>query len=206
MKVLSHLPLLLLFAKLEVEGVDTDGEVDGEENGEHQGNDGQGPDKTSGDGEVVTLESLVEDGDSPEAVAEANSAAEDVDKDGLPLLDPNKPNYVHEERDQAEGKKSSFPLDFCVPILRGLLKDVEDDGDPVHLPLGAVHQLPKVCNISSTADEVGDDTDVGDVGEDRVQSEGEDPRHQGDAAEKLLGVVELEAQLLISVRHLDTFN
>ena len=56
------------------------------------------------------------------------------------------------------------------------------------------------------ADEVGDDTDVGDVGEDRVQSEGEDPRHQGDAAEKLLGVVELEAQLLLSVRHLDTFN
>ena len=203
---MSHLPLLLLFAKLEVEGVDTDGEVEGEENGDHRGNDGQGPDKTSGDGEVVTLESFVEDGDSPEAVAEANSAAEDVDKDGLPLLDPNKPNYVHEERDQAEGKIPSFPLDLRVPILRGLLKDVEDDGDPVHLLLGAVHQLPKVGDISSEADEVGGDTNVDGAGEDGDQGEDEGPRLEGDATEKLLGVVELEAQLLLSVRHLDTFN
>ena len=200
---MSH--LLLLFAKLEVEGVDTDGEVEENRDDDHRGDDGQGPGKSGGDGEV-TLEGWVEDGDEPEGEGERNSDAEDVDKDGLPLLDPNKPNDGEEERDQAEGDNHTCPLDPVLPILGGLLKDVEADGDPVHLLLGAVHQLPKVCNISSAADEVGGDTDVDDVGQDADQSEDEGPRLQGDAAEKLLGVVELEAQLLLSLRHLDTFN
>ena len=45
-----------------------------------------------------------------------------------------------------------------------------------------------------------------DVNQDGDQGEDEGPGLQGDAAEKLLWVVELEAQLLPSYTHLDSFN
>ena len=180
-------------------------EVDGED--DHRGDDGQGPGKSGGDGEVVTVEGWVEDGeDQDQGKEDGDSDAEDVDKDGLPLLEPNKPDDGEDEREQAEGDCQTSPLDPVLPILGGVFEDVEAEGDLVHLLLGAVHQLPKVCDISSAADEVGGDTDVDDVSQDGDQSDDEGPRLEGDATEKLLGVVELEAQLLLSVRHLDTFN
>ena len=188
--------------------MDTDAEVDEDGVDDHTGDDGQGPGKSGGDGEVVTVEGWVEDGeDQDQGKEDGDSDAEDVDKDGLPLLEPNKPDDGEEKREQAEGdSQTSIPLDQELQILGSLLEDVEAEGELVHLLLGAVHQLPKVCDISSAADEVGGDTDGNDVGQDVDQSEGEGPRLEGDAAEKLLGVVELEAQLLLSVRHLDTFN
>ena len=57
---MSHLPLPLLFAKLEVEGVDTDGEVDEDRPDDHRAGDGQGPGKSGGDGEVVTKDSSLD--------------------------------------------------------------------------------------------------------------------------------------------------
>ena len=61
-------------------------------------------------------------------------------------------------------------------------------------------------NSKLSPDEVAGDANVDDVDQDGDQGEDEGPGLQGDAAEKLLWVVELEAQLLPSSTHLDSFN
>ena len=188
---------LLLFAKLQVEGVDTEGEVIEGEGGDHQ-DDGQGPGNSGGDSEVVTVQSNQEDVSNPDAKVEANPDEKEVDKDGLPLEDPNQPDEGGDERDQAEGDiLTPIQLYPVLPTLPGILQDVEAEDEPVH-PLGLVHhQLPKVCDIRSQADEVGGDANVDDAGQDGDHGKDEGPSLQGDA-EELLGVAELEAHLLLS--------
>ena len=93
---MSHLLLLLLFAELEVEGFDTDGEVEENHQGDAQG-DGQGPGKSGGDGEVVTKGSSPKDFANPEANVTPNRADKAEDKSGFPLQDPNKADDGQDE-------------------------------------------------------------------------------------------------------------
>ena len=44
-----------------------------------------------------------EDGGAPEAKVDQTPHVEALDKDGLPLVDANKPNDGQDEREQAEG-------------------------------------------------------------------------------------------------------
>ena len=194
--------------KLEEEGVDTDGEIEEDPIDDHQGGDGHGPGKSRGYGEVVTVDGWAEDGKDPEGFKDGGPQGEDVDKVGVPLENPNHPNDGEDEREQAEGNiHTSKHLHPLLPILGSLLPDVVAEVDPVHLLLGAIHkhQLPnlgpKVGDISSQTDEVGGDTDVDDVDDGDDQRNDEGPPLQGDAAEKLLGVVGSGV-----VRHLDNFN
>ena len=106
---MSHLLLLLLFAELEVEGFDTDWEVEENHQGDHQG-DGQGPSKSAGDGEVLTKDSSPKDFANPDANVSRNPADEADDKGGLLLQDPNKADDGQDEREQAEGNVQSIPL------------------------------------------------------------------------------------------------
>ena len=63
---LWHLLILLLFAKLDVERVGADGEVE-----EKLGGDGEGPGKSGGDGEVVAVDSQPKDVADPKANVDA---------------------------------------------------------------------------------------------------------------------------------------
>ena len=81
-KGFSHLLLLLLiFAKLEAEGVDTDEEVGEHPDEEDHVGDDQSPGKFGGDAEVVTLGNREQDLGNPEAHGGCNPGAEDFDKD-----------------------------------------------------------------------------------------------------------------------------
>ena len=158
---LCHLLLLLLFAKLEKEWVDAEGEVEEKAGGKHQ-DDGQGPGKSRGDDEVVSRDGQPEDGANPEANVSGNPDCIEEDQDGRPPEDSNQPNESQEKREQADGNgDTSTQLHLLFPICRALLKDVEDGGLAVQLLLGAIHQHRHVGGVE--ADVEGGQGDGGDV-------------------------------------------